>query len=325
VAEILKTSITLTPEDAKQVGSKLIFKGTARVAILYSPPGGVDVNTAELAAEFSQILELAGNSEESEFDIILLLTGAYFDVGDAQGGDGRTIQAEIHAVAQCVTAERRRIPYIRDAYSTSFAIESRSEPAVFENRMGNQKCSGVVRASLDAPTDVARVISVNARAGAPAAEPRGGGVAVKCPLHVTAVYMSGDGRVLSASGRFEAEANGSNAAEGRVYLPRAECGREIYAVPAENGIELRVPVDFTVAETEKRRAAPIMEINCDEDAPLDLAAAPSLVLSFAGNGDTLWSLAKRHCSTAALILEANGFGDEENIADGQMLIVPKKR
>jgi LysM repeat protein len=52
---------------------------------------------------------------------------------------------------------------------------------------------------------------------------------------------------------------------------------------------------------------------------------PSLMISKTSKGDTLWKLAKKHHSTATLILAANGLENEEEIREGQMLIVPKKR
>jgi LysM repeat protein len=65
-------------------------------------------------------------------------------------------------------------------------------------------------------------------------------------------------------------------------------------------------------------------LSYDETNPADTSKAPSLVVYRAGQGDSLWNLAKKNRSTAKLIAEANALENEDNVA-GQLLIIPKRR
>ncbi|MDR0838786.1 MAG: DUF3794 domain-containing protein [Oscillospiraceae bacterium] len=323
VGEILKSNVALIPEDTKVVGSKLIFRGTARVALLYASGDGEAASCA-FETEFSQILELENAGADSEFEIIPLLTGAYIEADASPGGDARRVTAELHLAAQCVARSKRRLVYIGDAYCSKYGLETSRLPLVVENSLGERAVSGVLRGTLDAP-DISRVISVSARPGTPEHAVENGELALRCPVTVNALYAAGDGSVRATSGSFDLDASIPDANASNRYATRAELTQDIYGVANENGIELRIPVDIRADETERGEYSPISAVSYDEENPLDLSNLPSLVISRAAAGDTLWNLAKRYHSTRELILQANGLEDEDAVADAEMLIIPKKR
>jgi LysM repeat protein len=129
---------------------------------------------------------------------------------------------------------------------------------------------------------------------------------------------------MSSMRQYDIEAN-AEIKEGSTCSAHAVCGREVYGVAVGNGIELRIPVDFMLTETTQRQIRTLAGLEYDEEAPLDHTRAPSLVVYRTARGDTLWQLAKKHNTTSKLILSANGLDNEENVAAGQLLIIPKKR
>ncbi|MDR0446977.1 MAG: DUF3794 domain-containing protein, partial [Oscillospiraceae bacterium] len=165
VGELLKSAVTLTAEDTRVVGSKLIFKGAANVSLLYSPPDGSDIVPASFETEFSQILELENADSDSEFELIPLLTYAHLDAGGTATADARRISAELRVAAQCVARAKRRLSLVRDAYSARYALDTAVTPIVVESSLGSRVVNSVLRGSL-AAADASRVISVTARPGA---------------------------------------------------------------------------------------------------------------------------------------------------------------
>ena len=324
IGEILGSRAVVTAEEARVVGNKVIFRGNVGISLLYSPADGGELCSAELASEFSQIMEFENVSEECEFELVLMLTGSYIEAGGTEGTDGRQISAELHVVAQCVAIEKKVIPFVSDIYSTRFDLRQNVSELAFENKDSAIRVNSVFRGTLETQDDVSRVISVNAAAGAVESAAENGVMTMKAPLFVKCIYTDGGGRIQSASGKFEAEATG-DVRGGCRYAINASCGREVYGAPSRNGIELRVPVDFSITGTMPVRVSPVSEISYDEDTAIDTSKIPSLIISKAVNGDTLWKLAKKHHSTTALILSANGLENEEEVEAGQMLIVPKKR
>ncbi len=323
IGEILKYKVNLVPEDTKVVGSKMILRGTAYVSLLYKTPEDNELSRSEFNTEFSQILELDGASGECDSTFILMLTNAYFDADpSAQNTDGRTIIMEVHAVAQCVLTEKKTMSYISDMYSTKYKLEPATEDYVFDGRK-RLTANSVFHGMLETPMNVSHVIAINVHPGPVTMSQQDGGLMLTCPLTVTAMYAGDDGSIQSATHQFEAEAN-VETDENVQGSATANSGKDVYGVASGGGIELRIPVEFDVMQVTSKPIRTLTGLSYDETDPVDYSKAPSLVVYRAGQGDTLWNLAKKNRSTARLILEANGLEHEADVA-GQLLIIPKKR
>ncbi len=323
IGEILKYKVQLVPDDTKVVGNKLILRGTAYVSLLYRTAEENDLSRSEFSTEFSQILELDGAGADSGNLFNLMLTNAYFDAEQSpHNPDGRTVIMEVHAVAQCVLSEKKRLNFISDIYSTKYNLEQTTEECVFDGRK-RLTANAVFHGMLETPTNVSRVVALNVHAGDVASAQEPGGVTLRCPLNVNAVYVSDDGRVMSTMRQYEAEA-GIEGDENVLGTAAANCGKDAYGAPVGGGIELRIPVEFDVIQTNRMQMRTLAGLSYDETNPADTSKAPSLVVYRAGQGDSLWNLAKKNRSTAKLIAEANALENEDNVA-GQLLIIPKKR
>ncbi len=167
------------------------------------------------------------------------------------------------------------------------------------------------------------MVALNVHAGDVSMASVPGGLSLSCPLNVNAVYVSDDGRVMSTMRQYESEAS-IEGEENVLGAATASSGKDAYGAPVGGGIELRIPVEFDVTQTNRMQMRTLAGLSYDETSPADTSKAPSLIVYRAGQGDTLWNLAKKNRSTSKLILEANGLENEDNVA-GQLLIIPKKR
>ena len=323
IDEILKTKVHITVNDAKIVGNKLIFRGDTNISVLYRPEGGGEMTTAEFSSEYSQIAEFDNVPENCDFEIKIMLTGAYFNTETA-GESGRVIATEINAVAQCVAAAKREITFIADAYSTNFALDYSVERLDFNSKLERFTLNDTFREGIDTATEVKAVLSANARAGAVSVSVADGKAEFKTTIFISGIYISDDGRIMPFTRKFEAQSS-ADAKVGHMYSAEAICGKELYATPSGNSIEVRVPVDFMVTETYQECITAIDGISCDEEAALDISGKPSLIIHRAILDDTIWKLAKNHHSTKELILSANEIENEEKIVEGSLLIIPKRR
>jgi len=321
VGELLHTSVALTADDTKVVGTKLIFKGTANVNLLYAAVSG-ELAAGAFTTEFSQILELDNASADSEFELVPLLTASNIVADNRDGSDGRRVNVELQIVAQAVAHSRVRVAYIGDAYGSRHALTAEHTQLQLTNRLGVRSANSILRGTLTA-TEIARIISISARIGTAAHTFADGSLAVRTPVHVDALYVAADGSVRIAADDFTLDATLADADAGSDFLIRAEVTRDVYGVAADGGIELRIPVEITAEETRTDAFAPISAITIDEESPLDLSALPSLVI--VRGQASLWDLAKRHHSTRELILQANSLDDEDAALRVGTLIVPKKR
>ena len=323
IGELLKSKVNLVPDESKVVGSKLILRGNAYVSLLYKTANENELSRSEFTTEFSQIMELDDAAGDSGNSFILMLTNAYFEAEpSAHNPDGRTVIMEVHAVAQCVFSEKKRLSYISDMYSTKYKLEETTEDYTFDGSTG-LSANAVFHGVLETPSSVSHVVAINVHAGAVTMTPTDGGMALKCKISVNAMYASDDGLITAVGNQYEVEASAEtdSTAQGTAT---ASCGKDVYGVAAAGGIELRIPVEFNMMLQTSMPIRTLTSLSYDETDPIDNSKAPSLVVYRAGQGDTLWNLAKKNRSTSRHIMEANGLDHEDNFA-GQLLIIPKKR
>ena len=318
---ILKSRVRLEEEDVKNVGNKLIFKGIADIRVLYAAHQTAEPHVAEFTAGFSQIIELDGEGDGAQYEIALALTNVYVEADTSEGGG---VSAELHIIAQVVEKRMQVIPYIADAYSTRFELETKHIEHHLESCDAHLDLSTELRETIDVPVGVVRIVDHCVKTGRVQINQEGGRIIFRTPVNVSVIYMTEEGRLSGAHRRFEAVAEMD-------VMPHVSYGAMVRAVedaqimPTGDGMELRVSIVFAVRPCRKVRFATVGEIAWDEESPRDLAALPSIVVYTADGGESLWHLAKRYCSTEELILSANAIAEENAPYPGQLFIIPKAR
>jgi len=319
--EILKSQVRLSADDVKNVGNKLIFKGTANIHVMYAAQQTGEPHTAEFSATFSQIMEMEGEADESSYEIALMLTNVYLESGASEGS---TLAAELHLVAQAVETRRHMLPYISDAYSTRFSLEAGRMEHQLESLEPLQEVGAEVRESVELPVGMVRVVDYSVRTGKVSVSQEGGRLQLKSAVNISAVYLTEESTLTAFNRRFEAVAE-MDLMPHMTYTATVRAGESGQIIPSADGAEIRVPVHFTVRPCRKMRFTALNALRWDEEHPRDLASLPSVVVFSAEGGESLWHLAKRYCSTEPLIVGANGIGEDAVPYPGQMFIIPKAR
>lgn len=310
--EILKVSAELSAGECKAVGSKLIFKGEARIDLLYAAREDGSLCHADFNAGFSQVIEMADGDGERSFDVSLMLTGAYFEAAEPEK-EGRRVLMELHMVAQATAREKREVEYIADAYCPRWELEQESQTCTVDCGGARRRIGDSGRASLQTPTVPARVLGAELRLGRCRMEEEKLFLAVGAAI----VYVGEDGGLSGVTGRFELSCDCPG---GGVPL-RAWLGEAGISI-SEMGFDLRLPYEVELEERVQQSFAAISALETREDAPKDLSHLPSLVL-VRGGQEKLWDLAKRYGSSRSLICAANGF--EEAPKNGAVILIPKMR
>jgi hypothetical protein len=321
--ELLFTDIALRVNDARAVGSKLVFKGVADVAPFYISDSG-KLSRAALDMEFSQIVEFDEAPAESEFNVSLMLSGAYVET-QPQEGDGRVLSVELHAVAQCVELERRNVKYIADAFAPGVELEC----GYAGLETGEYGCARTAectaRGTLHVP-EAAGVIATFARAGAPETAIEDGQARIRCGVEVTCLYADADGQARSARTRVDAECVPFDARDAQgVCVPSVLIGETAASLAAGGAVEFTVPVTFEVLGGQSRSLRAITAISYDRDSVSGEAVLPSLTVTRARPREKLWTLAKRYGSGVRLIMDANGLERESDMAPGALLLIPRRK
>ena len=139
------------------------------------------------------------------------------------------------------------------------------------------------------------------------------------PLNAKVIYESDDGEILSASGSVEirtAIEAGARAA--------AEIG-EISGKVMSGGIELRIPVKYSIVIDDEIGFATPEELSVDEECVKDISRQPSIVVIKTDGCTSLWSMAKQFNTTISTIKEANPGVCGSIPEKGELLLIAKKR
>ncbi len=320
--EILASRIALLTEDTRTVGSKLIIKGNAMVSVLYRSRNEGELCKAEFSTVFSQIAEIEAVSNP-EFAVTIMPTGIYFDLADGSGGN-LMITMELHAVAQIVVIENREIEYISDMYSTAYDLICRNEKYSIDTVESSTVIREDVRKNIETYVQAKSIVCVNAFTGKTSKINSDDGCRFETTACVEVVYKSEDGRLFSVRDKMNVSAMWEDPCENVACVCSADCG-DASAVIIDEGIEVRMSVDFIVTALKSQTIDAITGAGCDDTALRDISRLPSVTLRRVANGDTLWMLAKRYNSTRALILEANGMEEMTEQDEGRLLIIPKRR
>jgi len=309
---VLSRRAQIVTEDVKYVGGKVLFRGLVRSELMFADRETENCAVGQYETEFSQIMEVDADGENSMPEVRLFLTGAYYDMPEF-GRDGR-IQAELHLAAQCVCRERRSIQYIADLYSnrtelaaqrTSLRLVCGTSPVVMRQTVVD-RIEGAARDAelLQATAAVGSVI------------PEEG--AVRATVNVRLVYGGTNGEYSVSQGRLSAEFTPPESSSMGDTLRDADVIlTDIYCVPGTGDVRVSLRLDAVMeGETEICCVSAVEE---DEEAWESRERTPSAVLLRVSEGTDLWAVARRYRSTVEDILQIN-----EGRKDG-MLLIPKGR
>ncbi|MDR0935439.1 MAG: DUF3794 domain-containing protein [Oscillospiraceae bacterium] len=318
ISSIVKSNVTLTPEETKPAGAKAVVKGTANIGIVYLSTDTSDLQSADFAVPFSEIIDVSAEDDNRSFDVTLVPTGSYVQEASEDSYGASRVLIEIPILAQAVVWQKIAAPYIADAYSTSHETDCKTERYTISGLGKEQVYRDSIRASLPIPDPARAVTCVRVYPGRVRRDNDG----FSATLTADILYVGEDDRCLSIQGRVEVdfktpEFEADSEATGKLVLGEA------FAAPIAGAIEIRVPVELQVRGFEAATAEPVTEVTVGEAKSFE--GVPSLVLARVSPENTLWSIAKKYSSTQTLIRAANGLSDDADTAANGMLIVTRAR
>lgn len=302
---ILSQRVMLRTDETEFAGDKLVFRGRAFCFLLLQREDGVFPCSYEAA--FSQIMEIEGETECAP-EIILSLTGAYFDLPDHSGGK---LGLELHLLAQVVCRRQAELAYVADAYSN----RRRIEPVFGENVLCSEQrplsLRHTVSCTADAPHDAGDILFAKGRVSSVSVCDEG----VEVSVNFRAVYRRADGGYGCVSRRVQ-EVVPALPEEGEMLLACGAFIENVFSTVGANGIELRASVELDLRAQRMTTLSHLTGLAIGEEPLPDV---PSLTLLRCGGEEELWPLAKAHRSTCAAIREAN-----DGRCEG-LLLIPKCR
>lgn len=298
-------SISLTPVVSEQlvVGGKAVFRGDARVHLVYQGVDGM-LHSADREVPFSQFADLDRDyDKESTLCVIPAVSNLEMETGE------NGLQMKAALVMQYLVYDREQVDLFEDAYSNQRTAACKKQ--MLQLPMELDRMAQKLECETPVPVQMGQLADVTVF-------PRHCDAHRALALHeiencgsIQMVYYDGSGQLQAETERYSTiwEIPGNchvkgilkGVAQPRVEGNMARAGVELEAIAVcEEGVEMLTGLELG----EQSRPDP---------------GRPSLILRRAGE-ESLWQIAKESGSTVDAITAANGLESEPR--EGQMLLIP---
>lgn len=297
-------------EDIKFVSGKVIFRGRVAVNMLLENTETAQLIPMRYDTEFSQIMEADVYGEEADPEILLQLTGVYFDFPEHEDGSGK-INVEIHMAAQCVCRKKELVRYVEDMYSnremlSPLFVEMRCignlQPVSMRQTVtGRAEFSGDGDAVWSAATITSLALEEET---------------VKTSVNVHLVLQQKNGMLLPVRCRLGAEFT-TETIPGTKLENATVRVTDVFCSMSEGAADIRVVLQMDGNRVWFEDLRCVRAVELEEDTLVEKHA--SLTLVRVGGEPDLWGLAKQYHSSPEVIEAAN----ERN--NSGVLLIPKSR
>ncbi len=310
IREILSPSSVVRIDDIKALGNKLVIRGTCQTHLLCACGDGLEPEQISFSTNFSQMMEMEDIGEEPDVSYRLMMTASYYEPM-VTSEQNCSVSMELHMVVQAVCSRVETEEIVSDMYSNKCecSFESRFDemPIIIRRQVIRSTARDIIKTPMPAREVIYADAHITSFSKATA------GIAV------IGLYIDEEGRFRSIKCNLTAEFETETESD-MSFTADASCVTEVFASPAAEGIELRIPTEMEVVITRKHTVAVPEEPQlCEREC---VSERPSLILIPAASCDDIWQTAKKYCSTQELIEQANCHeGDDAEIA---MLLIPRE-
>lgn len=311
LVKILSKTVTVTPQEAKPVGSKIVFRGTISTNLCCLNSRG-EVEGVDFISGFSQVIETGCERNVSHCSLSLMPSAFYADISN--NGSERCIGVEVHIVAQLCCMESRSLNCLADVYSNSCSAQPQfrySEHMCAKSPFSRRES---IRETIECDSG-SKVVSCRTAFAKPTV--KGGEIALEGELRV--LYCLPDGSMRRTVKRISLKST-VDIRDCEELCVDSVCVPEWNCSPTTSGMEIRFAVCIEGAVFEKITVCSIGSITLSpcEDSPGDM---PSAVILRASSDDSLWDIAKENHSTVELIRSVNAL-DEVGEYWEKLILVP---
>ncbi len=313
--ELLHGRAELLCQETRIIGNKLIVKGEAALRLLYRPTDG-GVECAEFTLPFSAVVEVSDVGEGGRCDSCVALTGMECILG----AEGRTVSVSLSMLVQSVVREERQVELLADLYSVDAQVQAERAPYAYQSLCQEDTGRQAVQQVIESGLQIRSVADAYCLVGALRQNREGQQIRVTAELSVTALCVTEDGVHTAVSRRLEAACVLDVPLDCSCWCD-CRCG-DVVATPTASGVEVRFTVEFPFQSIRRSQAMVVRDVSVEPMEPSQVR--PSIVLRTVGAQESLWDVAKQLGAAIEDIRQVNELG-EEQLLEGQMLLIPRKR
>ena len=333
VREVLQCDVKICQKEVRPLDGRVSVKGVLDVCTLYM--GDNDESIIEIMENevpFSGYIESKDVTEG-------MMASAALSVGDQKvtvlpddDGEERVLDIETTVLADMTVRNNEDIEVVEDVYSLDGPLDVTKQPVRYSQFVGNHMAQGNLKETIVIDgkyPDMMQVQKVWGTAEISDTEMEGDTLLVDGVINMEVMYIVEDDsapvNIVPVAVPFEQEIEIKGADSG-------DCMSIDAAVDVENisfnmlsnrEVEIRCTLNFDVFATRDVEDTMITDITPSTDGVIGAPAA-SVIIYVVQKGDSLWTIAKKYCTTVDDILMINDIENPDKIYPGQKILILKR-
>ena len=324
IKDILKIDASIYDTETKIIAGRIIVKGICGVCVLYTDREEC-IKYCDFEIPFTEIIELENVQEIHNCDVEYTVKEMMYHTETDSDGDLRIVFTEIIVGVKINAFEKTDVEYIEDCYcpgrNMKFSCENKKMEAVICQNISNLTIREVLQSDKNAPA-ISGIYSLFAKPLVESVKYENDRVCVEGKVICYCLYVCDGGEMPVYSARHELrfceniDAEGCNPSS--FCNVKADIVHKNYAINSagETEVKLSLALDVMVMKTIDMPVLSEFEI-CD----LEQTDKKGIVIYFAENNETLWSVAKKYTVSEEEIAKLNNL-ETDDLCEGMKLLIP---
>ena len=327
IGNIVWSEFRIMNIDMRPCEGEISVKGELGIFCIYTSENSGEQNYYNNTVNFSGKLQAAGCTEETIPDITASVSEQSLTARPDANGEMRILDAEMILDLDICGYENEDHEILTDAYSPSFELKFDRENEDYE--------SFVVKNSVRCRMDerfripdggVLQVIDDSGRINIGEVVKDKDGVSVEGSVSVDVLYIKADDNDKTGYVRYEIPFSEN------VDIPDASTDCTFSCRPGSlqistmltggGEINIKCAAEVTLTVVNHMNVSVIRNCTAGEPDLEKIRALPGIAGYITCEGDTLWDIARRYCTTMKDIMETNGLTDS-NVSPGTKLLIIK--
>lgn len=320
IGEILKVDAYVTPHDTKLMNGKAMVHAELNVNTVYTSAEDGRLMGVSHSVPFTEVVEAPGADEQSVVHVSYCVDKISANTKGDLNGDTKIISIDAELCAKVCVSRTVSEKIVDDCYFMDTKTEIARKNMKIKEYVTSENTRIPVRSRVEAPKNVVvnEVINCCVKPLPRECTWENGKAKVKGDLVTFLIYRDEQGIARSAVAEndivWEKSIKDPCELEADMWVDSVNC--EI----GGTGVEILTNVGVYAKALKTCDVDIITDIQSKEET--NSGALPSMVIYFAKDGDTLWSIAKKYRTKAEKIKRANNL-DSDKIEVGRRLLIPK--
>lgn len=321
---ILRSELTFTKGDCRAIDDKLMLRGEATLRVLYV----TDIETgARDAMSFSipvsQVIDVQGISDSTLNDISVEIMSCDVSLKSEYDENSTLISLDARLCACVFAYEERELTLITDAYSTDYELDTERSSCSVSRLLRVEDITLSLRDEMKTgDSNITRVVDLWCDGISSICSSGSGVLNIKGKLTVSLFALDGDGVPFCCEKAVDFSTTVECPDDGMTYTARTDIAAPSpsYRITGDNCIEIKADVVISAAIYGEGSMRCITSVSADDDRKKQRDEAAALTIYYAGEGESLWDIARSYCTSVEAIRNENRITGDT--ASRGMLLIP---